>query len=74
MLDVLSSIKGSSVTFVGGVACDVFQVLKEGSSLADFHLLAQSFVGDGVTGTTFESDCFLATGDDGVSGVFFRFK
>ena len=32
--------------------------------------LPQSFVGDGVTGNAYESDCFLATGDDGKSGVF----
>jgi hypothetical protein len=32
--------------------------------------LPQSFVGDGVTDNTYESDCFLATGDDGKSGVF----
>ncbi len=38
--------------------------------LANEHLLPQSFVGDGVTGNAFESDCFLATGDDGMSGVF----
>ncbi len=33
-------------------------------------LLPLSFVGDGVTGNAFKSDCFLATGDDGISGVF----
>ena len=36
----------------------------------DGCLLPQSFVGDGVTGNMHESDCFLATGDDGKSGVF----
>ena len=36
----------------------------------DGRLLPQSFVGDGVTGNAFESYCFLATGDDGMSGVF----
>ena len=34
------------------------------------HRLPQSFVGDGVTGNAYESDCFLTTGDDGKSGVF----
>ena len=33
-------------------------------------LLPLSFVGDGVTGNAFKSDCFVATGDDGISGVF----
>ncbi len=36
----------------------------------DGRLLPQSFVGDGVTSNAYESDCFLATGDDGKSGVF----
>ncbi len=36
----------------------------------DGRLLPQSFVGDGVTGNEYESDCFVATGDDGKSGVF----
>ncbi len=36
----------------------------------DGRLLPQSFVGDGVTGIAYESDCFLATGDDGKSGIF----
>ena len=36
----------------------------------DGRLLPQSCVGDGVTGKTFKSDCFLAMGDDGTSGVF----
>jgi hypothetical protein len=62
--------KESSVTFVGGVVCDVFQALKEGSLSTDGCLLPQSFVGYGVTGNTFELDCFLATGNDGTAGVF----
>ena len=37
---------------------------------SDGRLLPQSFVGDGVTGNAYESDCFLAMGDDGKSGVF----
>jgi len=36
----------------------------------DGRLLPQPFVGDGVTGNAYESDYFLATGDDGKSGVF----
>ncbi len=36
----------------------------------DGRLLPQSFVGDDVTGNAYESDCFLAMGDDGKSGVF----
>ncbi len=36
----------------------------------DGRLLPQSFVEDGVTGNAYESDCFLATGDNGKSGVF----
>ena len=67
---LLSSMKGSSVTFVGGVVCVVFQALDGGSLLTDGCLLPQSFDGDGVTGNAFDSDCFLATGDNGMSGVF----
>ena len=49
---------------------DVLKAL-EGSSLSTNEcLLPLSFVGDGVTGNEFKSDCFLATGDDGISGVF----
>ena len=66
----LSSINGSSTTFVGSIVRDVFQVLEGGSLSTDGRLLPQSFVGDGVTGNAFESDCFLAMGDDGMSGVF----
>ena len=33
------------------------------------RLLPQSFVGDGVTGNALELRCFLAMGDDGMSGV-----
>ena len=66
----LSSIKGSSVTFVGGVVRDIFQALEGGSLSTDGHLLPQSFVGDGVTGNAFETNCFLAMGDDGTSGVY----
>ena len=66
----ISSTKRSSVTFVGGVVRDDFQALKGGSLSTDGHLLPQSFVGDGVTGNAFESDGFLATCDDGTSGVF----
>ena len=62
----LSSMKGTSVTFVGGVVCDVFQALDGGSLSMDGYLLPQSFIGDGVTGNAFESNCFLATGDDGI--------
>ncbi len=36
----------------------------------DGRLLPQSFVGDGVTSNAYKSDCFLATSDDGKSGVF----
>ena len=71
MLDgFLASIKGSSFIFVGGVLRDVFQALKEGWSSTDGCLLPQSFVGDGVTGKTFKSDCFLAMGDDGTASAF----
>ncbi len=71
MLDgFLLSIKGSSVAFIGGVVRDVFQALKEGSLSTDGRLLPQSFIGDGVTSKTFESNCFLATGNDSTSGVF----
>ncbi len=60
---------GSSVTFVGGVVRDIFQVLEEGSLAANGRLLPQTFVGDGVTGNTFELHCFLAKGNDQMSGV-----
>ncbi len=63
------SMKGSSVTFVGGVVRDVFQALEEGSLSTNGSLLPQSFVGDGVTGNAFKLHCFLAMGDDGTSGV-----
>ncbi len=33
-------------------------------------MLPQTFVGDGATGNAYESDCFLAMGNDGKSGVF----
>ena len=66
---LLSSMKGSSVTFDGGVVHDVFQALEEGSLSTNGRLLRQSFVGDGVTGNAFELRCFLAIGDDGLSGV-----
>ncbi len=66
----LSSMNGSSVTFVGGVVRDVFQALEGGSLSMDGHLLPQYFVGDGVTGNVFESDCFLAMGDNGTPGIF----
>ncbi len=69
----LSSMNGSSVTFVGGDVRNVFQSWERGSLSMDGRLLPQSFVGDGVTGNANESDCFLAMGDDGKSGVFFRF-
>ena len=62
-----SSMKGSSVTFVGGVLRDVFQ--EEGSLSMNGCLLPQSFVGDGITQNAFELRCFLAMGDDGTSGV-----
>ena len=65
-----SSMKGSSVTFVGGVVRDVFQALEESSLSTNERLLPQSFVRDGVTGNTFELCCFLAMGDAGTSGVF----
>jgi len=61
--------KGSSVTFVGGVVCDVFQALEEGSLSTNGRLLPQSFVGDGIPGNAFKLHCFLAMGDDGTSGV-----
>ena len=64
-----SSMNGSSVTFVGGVVRDIFQALEEGSLSTNGRLLPQSFVGDGVTGNTFELHCFLAMGDDRMSGV-----
>ena len=53
--DFLSSMNGSSVTFVGGVVRDVFQSREGGSLSTDGRLLLQSFVGDGVTGNVFES-------------------
>ena len=49
---------------------DVFQSREKGSLSMDGRLLPQSFIGDGVTGNAYESDCFLATGDDGKSGIF----
>ncbi len=52
---------------------DIFKALEGGSLSTNERLLSQSFVGDGVTGNSFESDCFLATGNNGMSGVFFRF-
>ena len=66
----LLSMKGSSVTSIGGVVCDDFQALKGGSLLTDGHLLQQFFIDDGVTGNAFKSAGFLATGNDGTSGVF----
>ncbi len=48
---------------------DDFRALKEGLLSTNFCLLPHSFIGDGVTGKTFESGCFLATGKDGASGV-----
>ena len=54
-----SSMKGSAVTFVGGVVRDVFQVLEEGSLSANGRLLPQTFVGDGVTGNAFELPTLL---------------
>ena len=66
----LSSMNGSFVTFVGGVVRNVFQSREKDSLSMDGRLLTQSFVGDGVTGNAYKSDCFLATGDDGKSGVF----
>ena len=50
--------------------CDVFQALDGGSLSMDERLLPQSFIRDGVTGNALESDCFLAMGDAGMSGVF----
>ena len=64
-----SSMKGSSVTFDGGVVRDVFQALEEGSLSTNGRLPPQSFVGDGVTGNAFELRHFLAMGDDGTLGV-----
>ncbi len=49
---------------------NVFQSREKGSLSMDGRLLPQSFDGDGVTGNAYESDCFIATGDDGKSGVF----
>ncbi len=49
---------------------DVFQALDGGSLSIDGRLLPQSFVGDGVTGNAFKSDCFLAMGNNVMSGVF----
>jgi hypothetical protein len=68
--DFLSSMNGSSVTFVGGVVRDVFQSWQGGSLSTNGRLLPQSFDGDGVIGNAFGFDCFLATGGDGMSGVF----
>ena len=65
----LRGVEVSSVTFVGGVVRDVFQALQKGSLSTNGCLLPQSFVGDGVTGNAFELRCFLAIGDDGLSGV-----
>jgi hypothetical protein len=48
---------------------DDFQALKKGLLSMNFCLLPKSFVGDGVTGKTFELGCFLATSNDGASGV-----
>ena len=66
----LSSMNGSSITFIGSVVLDLFQAFKGGALSMDGRLLPQSFVGDGVTGNAFESDCFLATGGDGMSSIF----
>ena len=66
----LSSMNGSSVTFVGGVVHNVLKALEGGSLSMNECLLPLSFVGDGVTGNAFKSDCLVATGDDGISGVF----
>jgi hypothetical protein len=49
---------------------DVFKALEGGSLSTNECLLPQSFVGGGVTGNAFEYGCFLATGDDGMSGIF----
>ncbi len=65
----LSSLKGSSVTFVGGVVHDFFHALMGGSLSTNGRLLPQSFVGDGKTGNAFELGCFLAIGNDRPSGV-----
>ena len=65
----LSSMKGSSVTFVGGVVHYFFHALMGGSSSMNGHLLPQSFVGDGIRGNAFELRCFLVIGDDGTAGV-----
>ena len=64
-----SSMNRSSVTFIGGVVRNIFQVLEEGSLSTNGRLLPQSFVGDGITGNAFELHCFLAMVDDGTSGV-----
>jgi len=61
---------GSFITFVGGVMRNVFQSREKDSLSTDGRLLPQSFVGDGVTGNVYKSDCFLAMGDDGKPGVF----
>jgi hypothetical protein len=66
----LSSMKGSSFTFVGSVVRAIFQVLDRVSLSMDGCLLPQCFVGDGITGNAFKSDYFLATGNDGMPGVF----
>ncbi len=61
---------GSSVTFVAVVVRNVFKALEGGSLSMNECLLPLSFVGDGVTGNALKSDCFLATGDDGILDVF----
>ena len=60
----LSSMKGSSVPFVGSVLHDFFHALMGGSLSSNGHLLPQSFIGDGITGNAFELGCFLAIGND----------
>ena len=49
---------------------DVSKALEGASMSMNECLLPLSFVGDGVTGNAFKSDCLVATGDDGISGVF----
>ena len=49
---------------------DVLKALEGGSLSMNECLFPLSFVGDGVTGNAFKSDCLVATGDDGISGVF----
>ena len=65
----LSSMKGSSVTFVGGVVHYFFHALMGGSLSMNGRLLPQSFVGDGVIGNAFKLGCFLAIGDERPSDV-----